>query len=81
MSNETKAQKFTRLTEKRMGKIEGHMLMLYHCTNRGNYDYSSIQAKNIITRLQRMVDRLEIGFQDLKTQFGIQQSSANSIEE
>lgn len=51
---ETKRERFRRIAENRTNKIISMIELLGNCANKGNYEYSKTDVKNIFEAIERV---------------------------
>lgn len=59
---ETKAEKFVRLKDARLGKVLEGLRILNNITNDKDYDYTEDQAREVVDSLYERIDELTINF-------------------
>jgi len=64
MGTETKRQRFQRLAEKRTNDVLERLRILGNCANRGQYDYSSEDARRIFQAIEREFKMIKLKFKD-----------------
>lgn len=72
-STETKAEKFVRLKDARLGKVMDALRILKNTTNVRDYDYTEDQALEVLEALQAGID-------DLSESFGIEPAPREVVE-
>jgi hypothetical protein len=62
MSEETKAEKFIRLKEARLGRVLDAIRILGNISNTRDYEYTEEQAEEVVDSLYERVDEVAVGF-------------------
>ncbi|MDV2503813.1 MAG: hypothetical protein RX318_07645 [bacterium] len=61
---ETKRGRFVRIAERRVNYILDNLNSLEKCSNKGNYDYSSEDIRNIFDAIETEIKRVKASFNE-----------------
>jgi hypothetical protein len=59
---ETKAERFTRIAEKRVNTLLHNVKLLKQISNKNNYEYTEVQRKKIFSAIRHAINDADIAF-------------------